>query len=58
MRSLELTAAITALANALARSLTPTEAALLANLLVELGDTINTVLSNEALLLELAAEAE
>ena len=58
MRSLELTAAITALANALARSLTPTEAALLANLLVELGDTINTVLSNEALLEERGSHGE
>ena len=58
MRSLELTAAITALANALARSLTPTEAALLANLLVELGDTINTVLSNEALLEERESNGE
>ena len=43
MRSLELTGTVTALANAIARALTAHEAALLAAILVQLGDTLATI---------------
>jgi hypothetical protein len=43
MKSLEITGAVTALANALACQLTATELALLASVLVQLGDTLATI---------------
>ena len=49
MNPLNLTAAITALANALAQGLTASELALLAGILVQLGDTLATIAATEAL---------
>ena len=49
MNPLELTAAITALANALARERTPSEIALLAGIFVQLGDTLATIAAQQAL---------
>ena len=49
MNALELTSAVTALANALACNLNAEEAALLASVLVQLGDTLATILAREAL---------
>ena len=49
MNSLELTSAITALANALACRLTAEEMALASSILVQLGDTLATIASQEAL---------
>ena len=49
MNSLELTSAITALANAIACRMTVEEIALLAGILVQLGDTLNTIAAREAL---------
>ena len=49
MNSLELTSAITALANAIACRLTLEEIALLAGILVQLGDTLSTIAAREAL---------
>lgn len=49
MNSLELTATITAAANIMANSLSPTELALLAGIFVQLGDTLATIAANEAL---------
>lgn len=43
MKSLELTGAVTAIANALACRLTSEEIALLASVLVQLGDTLATI---------------
>jgi hypothetical protein len=43
MKSLEITGAVTVLANALACQLTATELALLASVLVQLGDTLATI---------------
>ena len=43
MNALELTSAVTALANAIACRLTPDESALLASILVQLGDTLATI---------------
>lgn len=45
MTSLELTSAVTAIANALACSLTDEQTALLASVLVQLGDTLTTILA-------------
>ena len=56
MTPIEITAAVTALANLLARSLSPTQLALLSSLLVQLGDTLATVLASEALISEVQAE--
>ena len=47
--SLELTGAITALANALACNLSADEAAVLASVLVQLGDTLATIIAREGL---------
>ena len=47
-----LTGAVTALANALARGLTPAETTLLAGILVQLSDTLNTIVAQESLLAE------
>ena len=49
MTPLELTTAITALANALARERTPSEIALLAGIFVQLGDTLATIAAQQAL---------
>ena len=49
MNSLELTAAITAIANAISCRLTIDELALLAGILVQLGDTLATIVSQRAL---------
>ena len=49
MNSLELTSAITALANVIACRLTLEEIALLAGILVQLGDTLSTIAAREAL---------
>ncbi len=49
MKSLELTAAITAIANAIACNLTIDELALLAGIIVQLGDTLATIAAAENL---------
>ena len=49
MNSLNLTAAITTLASALAQGLTASELALLAGIIVQLGDTLATIAAAEAL---------
>ena len=48
MNSLELTSAVTALANAIACKLTFDEMALLSSVLVQLGDTLATISASEA----------
>ena len=48
MNALELTSLVTALANALACRLTSDEATLLASILVQLGDTLVTIVTAEA----------
>ena len=49
MNALELTGAVTALANAIACKLTAEEAALLSSILVQLGDTLATIAATESL---------
>lgn len=49
MNSLELTSAVTALANALACRLTTSEISLLASIWVQLGDTLATIATQRAL---------
>ena len=49
MNSLNLTAGVTAIANAIACSMAPAELALLASLLVQLGDTLATIVAEKAL---------
>ena len=49
MTSLELTSAVTALANAIACKLTLEEAALLSSIFVQLGDTLATIAARESL---------
>lgn len=49
MNSLELTSLITAIANALACSLTTSEISLLASILVQLGDTLATIVAHHSL---------
>ena len=49
MRSVELTAAVTALANAVSCKLSAGETALLAGVLVQLGDTLATIAAEKAL---------
>ena len=49
MNSLELTSAITALANAVACQLTLNELALIASLFVQLGDTLATIATHRSL---------
>ena len=56
MNSLELTSAVTALANAIACRLTPSEVALAASVLVQLGDTLATIAAEKALCAERAEE--
>ena len=56
MNSLELTSAVTALANAIACKLTPGEIALVASLFVQLGDTLATIVASQALCEELTED--
>ena len=49
MNSLELTAGVTAVANAIACSLSDAEIALVAGLFVQLGDTLATIAAKRAL---------
>ena len=49
MHSLELTASVTALANAIACHMTPAELALVAGIFVQLGDTLATIAAQKAL---------
>ena len=49
MNSLELTSAVTALANAIACKLTLSEIALVASIFVQLGDTLATIAASQAL---------
>ena len=49
MNSLELTSAITAIANALACRLTTEEMALASSILVQLGDTLATIAARKSL---------
>ena len=49
MTSLELTSAVTALANAIACKLSVDEIALLASIFVQLGDTLATIAARESL---------
>ena len=49
MNSLELTSAVTALANAIACRLTLNEIALIAGVFVQLGDTLATIAASQAL---------
>ncbi|MBR5448983.1 MAG: hypothetical protein IKV43_03255 [Clostridia bacterium] len=49
MNSLELTSAVTTLANAIACKLTLNEIALIAGLFVQLGDTLATIAASQAL---------
>ena len=49
MNSLELTSAVTALANAIACKLTVDEMALVAGVFVQLGDTLATIAARESL---------
>lgn len=56
MHSIELTSAITALANALACRLTEEELTLLASLFVQLGDTLATIATQKTLCKETNAK--
>ena len=58
MNSLELTSAVTALANAIACKLTPSEIALVASAFVQLGDTLATIAASRVLCEERAEEKE
>jgi hypothetical protein len=49
MNSLELTSAVTAIANAISCKLTPGASALIAAILVQLGDTLATIAAAQAL---------
>ena len=49
MNNCQLTLAITALANAMTKNLSPEEAALLGSLLTQLGDTILTIAAQQSL---------
>ena len=48
MTSLELTSAVTALANAIACNLDANEITLLSSILVQLSDTLNTIVASRA----------
>ena len=52
MKALELTSAATALANAIACRLPPGEAALVASILVQIGDTLATIAARQSLCAE------
>ena len=49
MKSLQITAGVTALANAIACKLTNEEIALVAGIFVQLGDTLSTILAERSL---------
>ena len=49
MNSLELTGSVTALANVIARNLDDGEITLLASILVQLSDTLNTIVASRVL---------
>ena len=49
MTPLELTSALTVLANAISCRLTPSETALVASIFVQLGDTLSTIAAAKAL---------
>ena len=49
MSSIELTSAVTAIANLIACNLTADEMALVSGILVQLGDTLATIAAHEAL---------
>ena len=51
-RSVELTSAVTVLANAIACNLTLDQTTLLASILVQLSDTLNTIVAQESLCLD------
>ena len=51
-RSVELTSAITILANTIACNLTLDQMTLLASILVQLSDTLNTIVAQESLCLD------
>lgn len=51
-RSVELTSAVTVLANAIACNLTLDQMTLLASILVQLSDTLNTIVAQESLCLD------
>ena len=56
MNSLELTSAVTALANSIACKLTLSEIALVASIFVQLGDTLATIVARQALCEELTED--
>ena len=56
MNSLGLTSAVTALANAIAGKLTPSEISLIASIFVQLGDTLATIAASHALCEEAAED--
>ena len=56
MNSLELTSAVTALANAISCKLSPSERAVVASIFVQLGDTLATIAAQNALCEERAEE--
>ena len=58
MNSLELTAAITAVANAIAGGLTLNELALVAGVFVQIGDTLATIAATRALADEIKKSEE
>ena len=58
MRSLELTAAITALANAIACKRTESELALIASIFVQIGDTLATIAAERGLCEKLSEKSE
>lgn len=58
MNNLELTAALTALANAISCGLTVGEIALLASIFVQIGDTLATIAAHRALCEERAEGSE
>ena len=51
-RSVELTSAVTVLANTIACNLTLDQMTLLASILVQLSDTLNTIVAQESLCLD------
>ena len=56
MRSLELTATLTAIANVIARDLSVAELALVAGIFVQIGDTLATIAAERSLAEEYAAK--
>ena len=54
MNTLELTSAVTAVANAIACKLSPNEISLVASIFVQLGDTLATIATQRSLCEEMA----